>query len=180
MLELPFYLASAEEQSSGFGAFNINVKSFIFQLITFVLVLIMFKKWVLPPLMKTIDARRQAVEESLTKAKQTEEALAKAEEKSAQIIKAAREQADRSLAEVSAQAKDIIAKAEAAAGVQAQRLVEEATEQLGHERLKLEEQLRGELADLVIMTTEKVLRQKIDKKQDVLLVENAIKELVHD
>jgi F-type H+-transporting ATPase subunit b len=156
------------------------VKSFIFLLITLVLVLFVFNKWLLRPLMMTFDARRQAVEESLTKAKQTEEALAKAEEKSAQIIKAAREQADRSLAEASAQAKDIIAKAEAAAGVQAQRLVEEATEQLGHERLKLEEQLRGELADLVIMTTEKVLRQKVDKKQDVLLVENAIKELVHD
>ena len=180
MLTVPLHLAAAETDSSGFGAFNINLKSFIFQLITFVLVLVVFKKWVLPPLMKTIDGRRQAVEDSLTKAKATEEALAKAEEKSAQIIKTAREQADRSLAEAGVQAKDIIAKAEAAAGVQAQRLVEEATEQLGHERLKLEEQLRGELAELVIMTTEKVLRQKVDKKRDASLVESAIKELVHD
>jgi F-type H+-transporting ATPase subunit b len=179
MLNVPFHFA-AEEQSTGFGAFNINLKSFIFQLVTFVLVLVVFKKWVLPPLMKTLDERRKAVEDALTKAKQTEEALAKAEEKSSQIIKTAREQADRSLAEATAQARDIVAKAEAAAGIQTQRLMEEAKEQLGHERLKLEEQLRGELADLVIMTTEKVLRQKVDTKQDARLVESAIKELVHD
>ncbi|HEX5395253.1 MAG TPA: F0F1 ATP synthase subunit B [Candidatus Saccharimonadales bacterium] len=179
MLNLPIYMA-ADEQSSGFGAFNINLKSFIFQLITFVLVLVVFKKWVLPPLMKTLEDRRKAVEDSLANAKQTEEALSKAEEKSAQIMKAAREQADRSLAEASSQARDIIAKAEVSAAAQAQRLLEEAKEQLGNERLKLEEQLRGELAELVVITTEKVLGQKIDKKRDSALVEKAIKELVHD
>ena len=180
MLEVKSYLAAAESQSTGFGAFNINWKSFIFQLITFVLVLLIFKRWVLPPISKTLDERRKTLEQSLVNAKQTEEALAKAEDKASDIMKTAREQADRALAEANTQAKDIIAKAETAADTQAQRLVAEAKEQLGHERQKLEEQLRGELAELVVMTTEKVLRQKIDKKQDARLVETAIKELVHD
>lgn len=169
-----------EESSGGIGAFNINLKSFLFQLATFVIVLLVLRRWVFPKLTATIEARRKTLEESLVKAKETEEALVRAEEKASQIISAAREQADRALADANTQAKDIITKAEAAADAQAQRLIDEAKERLGHEHLKLQEQLRGELADLVIMTTEKVLRQKINEREDRRLVEAAVKELVHD
>ncbi|MEX0881510.1 MAG: F0F1 ATP synthase subunit B [Candidatus Saccharimonadales bacterium] len=169
-----------EESGSGIGAFNINLKSFLFQLATFVIVLLVLKRWVFPKLTATIEARRRTLEEGLVKAKETEEALVRTEEKAGHIIKAAREQADKALSDANAQAKDIIAKAEAAADAQAKRLIDEAKERLDHEHLKLREQLRGELADLVIMTTEKVLRQKVNESEDRRLVESAVKELARD
>lgn len=180
MIDTPIQFAQAGDAAGGIGAFNINLKSFLFQLATFVIVLLVLRRWVFPKLTATIEARRKTLEESLVKARQTEEALVRAEDKAGQIISAARKQADRALVDANTQAKDIITKAEAAAGVQAQRLVDEAKERLSHEHLKLQEQLRGELADLVVMTTERVLRQKINKSQDSRLVESAIKELVHD
>ena len=64
------------QASGGIGAFNLNLKSFLFQLITFALVLLVLKRWVLPPLMKTMENRRLALEQSLADAKATEEALA--------------------------------------------------------------------------------------------------------
>lgn len=179
-ISLPVQFAATEEPASGIGAFNINLKSFLFQLATFVIVLLILRRWVFPKLIATLEARRQTLEESLVKAKETGEALARAEEKSGQIVQAAREQADRALADANSQAKNIIAKAESAAEVQAQRLIDEAKERLSHEHLKLQEQLRDELTDLVILTSEKVLRQKINKSEDGRLVEVAIKELVHD
>lgn len=166
-----------EESSGGFGAFNINVKSFLFQLATFVIVLLVLRKWVFPKLMATIEARRKTLEESLVKAKETEEALTRAGEEAGQIIKTAREQADKALADANTQAKEIIAKAEAAADTQAKRLIDEAKVRLSHEHLKLQEQLKGELTDMVIMSTEKVLRQKINEQEDRRLVEAAVKEL---
>ncbi|HLG91022.1 MAG TPA: F0F1 ATP synthase subunit B [Candidatus Saccharimonadales bacterium] len=169
-----------EESDSGIGAFNINLKSFLFQLATFVIVLLVLRRWVFPKLTATIEARRKTLEESLVKAKETEEALVRAEEKAGQIIQTAREQADRALADANSQAKDIIAKSETAADAQAKRLIDEAKERLDHEHLKLQGQLRGELADLVIMTTEKVLRQKVNESEDRRLVENAVKELARD
>ena len=144
------------------------------------IVLLVLKRWVFPKLIATIEARRQTLEESLVKAKQTEEALVQAEEKAGQIIQVAREQADHALAEASAQAKDIIAKAEASADAQVQRLLAEAKERLGQEKLKLHEELRSELVNLVVLTTEKVLTEKINEREDRRLVEKAIKELVHD
>ena len=176
-INIPVQFASTEEPASGIGAFNINLKSFLFQLATFIIVLLVLRRWVFPKLTATIEARRKTLEESLLKAKETEEALSRAEEKAGQIIKTAREQADRALADANGQAKEIIAKAEVAADVQAKRLIDEAQGRLGQEHLKLQEQLKAELTDMVILTTEKVLRQKINEREDRRLVEAAVKEL---
>ena len=176
-INIPVQFAEAEAPASGIGAFNINLKSFLFQLATFVIVLLVLRRWVFPKLTATIEARRKTLEESLVKAKETEEALARAEEKAGQLIKTAREQADRALADANTQAKEIIAKAEAAADVQAKRLINEAQERLGQEHLKLQEQLKAELVDMVILSTEKILRQKMNEREDRRLVEEALKEL---
>jgi len=170
----------AETSSEGLGAFNINLKSFLFQLATFAIVLLVLRKWVFPKLVATIEARRQTLEESLVKAKKTEEALLAAEQKAGEIIAGAREQADRSLADAQAQAKEIIAKSESAADESAQRLITEAQERLGQEKLKLREELKEELADLVVLTTEKVVNEKINQTSDRRLVERALKDLVRD
>jgi F-type H+-transporting ATPase subunit b len=172
------YFAATEEPASGLGAFNLNLKSFLFQLATFVIVLLVLRKWVFPKITATLEQRRKTLEESLVKAKETEEALVRAEEKASQIIKTARDQADRALADANTQSKEIIAKAEAAADSQAKKLIDEAKERLGHEHLKLQEQLKGELVDLVVATSEKVLRQKVNQNEDKRLIEKAVKELV--
>ena len=185
MINIPIQFAQVEESTSpdgtvgtdGIGAFNLNLKSFLFQLATFVIVLLVLRRWVFPKLVATIEARRLTLEESLTKARQTEEALARAEEKAGHIIQDARQAADSALSEANAQAREIISKAEVAANTQAQRLMAEAKDRLGQEHLKLQEQLKGELADLVIMTTEKVLREKIDEPRDRRLVEKALSEV---
>ena len=176
-ISIPIQFAETSEPASGLGAFNINLKSFLFQLATFVIVLLVLRRWVFPKLAATIEARRQTLEESLVKAKETEEALARAEEKAGQIIKTAREQADHALADAKAQVKEIIAKAGVAADIQAKRLIDEAQERLSHEHIKLQEQLRAELTDMVIVTTEKVLRQKVNEREDRRLIEAAVKEL---
>lgn len=167
----------AESQSSGIGAFNINLKSFMFQLATFVIVLLVLRKWVFPKLTATVEARRKTLEESLVKAKKTEEALASAEQKADHIIQQAREQADKSLSEANSQAKEIISKAETAADIQAKRIVDETQSQLAQEHQKLHDQLKDELTDLVVLTTEKVLRRKVNDREDSRLVEDAVKEI---
>ncbi len=169
--------SEAANSESGIGAFHINLKSFIFQLVTFLIVLMIFKRWILPPLQKTLEDRRSTLEQSLQNAKETEDKLAKAEGKVQEVLKQAREQADIALANANAQAKDVIAKAEIKAEEQAKRIVSETEGRLAQEREELHSQLKAELADLVIATSEKVLRKKIDEQEDRSLVENALKDL---
>lgn len=172
----PTYFAE-EAQSSGIEAFNINLKSFIFQLITFVLVLLIIKRWVLPPITKTLEDRRQTLEKSLVQAKETEETLARAEERAGQILHKSREQADTALVEAKSQAREVVSKAETDAQVQALRIIKEAEAQLDQERAKLRDELKVELAGLVTEATEKVLRSKLTAADDRRLIEQSIKEL---
>lgn len=177
-LDLPAYIAETTEPASGIGAFNINLKSFLFQLLTFVIVLLILRKWVFPRLVATIDGRRRTLEEGLAKAKEAEESLAKAEARAEELLQSARRQADQALAEAAAQAKEVIAKAEEAADEQAKRLLDEAEVRLGQEKLKLHEELKHELASIVALATERVLREKIDRRRDHRLIEESLKELV--
>lgn len=169
--------ADSTSSSNGIGAFNINLKAFIFQLITFLVVLMVFKKWILPPIMKTLEDRRKTLEESLAQAKKTEEILKQAEVKAQEILTKTRKQADEVLAEAKISANQAIAKGETAAAGRAELIIKEAEAHLSEERDKLRQELRGELTDLVADATEKIIAEKMDERSDRSLIERAIKEL---
>jgi F-type H+-transporting ATPase subunit b len=167
----------ASSSSSGISSLGINLKGFVFQLITFVIVLLILRRWVFPKLVATLEARRKTLEESLVQARQTEETLHQAEAKAGEILQAARVQADAALAEANTRAEEIIAKGEAAASERAARIVKEAEERLAQEHQKLYSELKKELAGLVAVATEKVLRKKINEREDRALIESSLKEL---
>lgn len=163
--------------SGGISSLGINLKAFAFQLITFVIVLLILRRYVFPKLVATLEARRKTLEESLVQAKRTQEALDKAEASAAHILHQAREQADEALSEAKNQAKELVAKSEGTAREQAERIINETQEQIAQEYNKLRQELRGELAGLVAEASEKVLRSKLSSKEDERLISQSIKEL---
>lgn len=167
----------AASDSSGIPALGINLKSFIFQLITFLIVLLILRRWVFPKLVETLEARRKTLEESLTQAKQTEEALARAEQKAADILHKARQQADAALADAKEQAKATIAQAEADAEAKASRIIKDSQARIDQEREKLRGDLKSELVGLVTAATQRVLRTKLTPKEDLQLIEKSVKEI---
>ncbi len=175
MLNLPTQFAQASDSGSGLGAFQLNVKDFIIQLITFVLVFLILRRWVVPKLIETIDKRRDTLQLSLEHAKQAEEALVKAEARSEEILAKARALADEAIAEAKKAGARAVSAAEAAAETRATAIIKEAETQLAQERDKLRQELRGELAELVADATEKIIHEKLDAKHDMSLIERAIR-----
>jgi F0F1-type ATP synthase membrane subunit b/b' len=49
----------AESSSGGISSLGLNVKSFVFQLITFLIVLAILRRWVFPKLVATLEERRK-------------------------------------------------------------------------------------------------------------------------
>jgi len=165
----------AESSSGGISSLGLNLKSFIFQLITFLIVLAVLRKWVIPKIVETMEKRQDMLEQSLKNAKATEEALTKAEARAEEILARARKEADEALAETKKAASGIIANAETAASERAAIIIKEAEARLNEEREKLRQELRQELAVLVADATEKIIEEKLDAKQDMSLIERAIK-----
>ncbi len=167
----------AESKESGIGAFNINLKGFLFQLATFILVVLIFRKWILPKITGTINERQKTLEKSLDDAKKTEAVLAEAETRAEELLTKARGQADDNLAEARKSAEEVIANAEAAATERSAAIIKDAEAHLDQERTKLREQLRQEMAELVAEATTKVVEQKVDARRDKSLIERAIRSI---
>lgn len=170
-------LKFADDSASGIGSLGINLKAFIFQLITFLIVLAILQRWVFPKLVATLEERRKVLEDSLNQAKQTEETLSKAETKAEELLAKARAEADAAMSDAKTRVDEIIAAGEKAASERGARIIKEAEEHLDQERMRLHSELRKELADLVVTTTEKVLREKVDGRGDRALIEKSLKEL---
>lgn len=175
-LSIEFAQGSAPP-AGGISALGLNLKEFLFQLITFALVFLILRRYVFPKLVATLEGRRETLETSLVHAKQTEETLHQAEVKAGQLLREARTQADEALGEAQVKAREIIVGAEAAGSNQAARILSEAKQQLQQERRRLREGLKEELTELVLLTTEKVIAQKLDAPEDGKLIAKAVAEV---
>lgn len=166
----------AAEQAGGLSALGLNVQSFFFQLITFILVLLILRKYAYGPLVDTLEKRRQAVVDSLKAAEQSAKDLEKAEEKVAKLLEEARAEARGIVDTAHKESSAMIEDAETKAAKKAEHIIAQAESRMEQEITAARKALRSETAELVALATGKVLGQKVDAKTDAKLIETAIKE----
>jgi F-type H+-transporting ATPase subunit b len=168
------YLAEAAqppESAGGLAALGLNWQSFLFQLITFVIVLVLLRKFVYKRLIKTLEDRRAAVEESLEQAAETAKKLQDAEK----TVADARTQADEVVSASRKEATQMLADAEQKAARRAEHIVEEAKAQMDIELEKARRALKQDTAQLVAQATERILGEKLDPAKDERLIATALK-----
>lgn len=175
------YIAEAAGQATtsghsegGIAALGLNLQSFLFQLITFVIVFVVLRQFVFKKLVRTLDERRDAVESSIEHATATEAKLKKAEETIAQMLTDGRKQADEVVALAHKEANQMLEDAEAKAAKRAEHIVTEAKAQMDVELGKARTSLKEEAAQLVALATEKIIRQKLDPAKDAVLITSAL------
>lgn len=177
MLQQYFVQFASEKTASGIGALGLNLKSFIFQLLTFVLVVAFLKKFALGKLYAVIDARRQEIADGLERAETAKKELAKADEEARKIIGLARDEAETIAKYARDQAAAEAAKIEARAQARAERIVAESQEQLSAEIKKAEIELKKRTAQLVSRATEKVLQGTLEGAVDEELIRRKLAEV---
>ena len=165
----------AAEQAGGLGALGLNLQSFLFQLITFVIVMLLLRTFVFKKLIATLEERRLTVENSLQQASDTEAEVKKTEARIAEMLKEARAQADDAIATGHKEAAALAEATEAKARQKAEHIVSEARAQMDVELTKAREALKAETAQLVAQATEHIIKEKLDSAKDERLISDAIK-----
>lgn len=168
--------ATEAEQAGGIAALGIDLKAFLFQLITFVFVLLFLKKFVYTKLVDTLEKRHDAVVDSLEAAKKAAEDLSKAEEKVSELLAEARKESADIIATAHKEATSLVEEAETKARKKAEAIVSEARVQLDGEILKARTQLQKETKALVAAATEKIIGEKLTSSADEKLIERALAE----
>ncbi len=164
----------AAEKASALETLGIDVKQLVFQLIAFSILVWFLSKYVFPLLIKAIDERQAAIEESLAAAKNAEKNAADAEAKIDKLMSDARKEASGIVTTAKDEAIAMAAKAEERSKAQAARIVEEARESIGKEVLAAKKALHNETIELVAQATEKVVGKAVTKDVDKKIIADSV------
>jgi F-type H+-transporting ATPase subunit b len=165
------------EPTGGIAALGLDAKAFVFQLLTFILVLLFLRKYVYGKLVDTLEARRTEVLGSLEAAKQATDDLEKAEAKIEKLLAEARQESADIVATAHKEAVALVEEAESKAQKKAEHIVHEAKAELDGEVLKARTVLQKEAKALVAEATEKIIGQKLTGPADEKLIEQALAEV---
>ena len=167
----------AVEQANFIATLGINWKLFLAQFVNFSVIAFVLWKWAWKPLVKLMDERSAKIEKSLEDAKRIEEELKKAHDRREQILLEAKKEAKSILETATKNADALRAEMMAKARSETEKIVADAKLAIAHEKEQMLTDIKVHVADLVIMTTEKVLQEKIDGKKDRELVETSVRRI---
>ncbi len=141
---------------------NINL-TLIGQSITFALFVWFCMKYIWPPVMNALEARRKEIADGLAAAERGQREHELAEKRGAEHIKEAKGQASDIISQAQKRANEIVEEAKGDAKTEAERIVTGANAEIEQETNRAREQLRQEVVALAIAGAEKVLKREVDK-----------------
>ena len=160
-----------------FEHFGVEPKLILFQLISFLILFGILYRFGIKPTIATMEARNQKIESGLKNAEETQARLAAAATESAALIKAAQQQAQKVVDEARKAAKDFADKQQAEAAARSADTVAKAQQAIELEHKKMLNEARGEIARLVVKTTEQVLAKKLSESDRAAYNDAATREL---
>lgn len=149
----------------------------VWTLITFAIAVFVLWKFAFGPIQKLLDERRKAVQDSMDTAEQAraearrlleeyEATLAKVRQEAEEILERSRTTGEHAKAELMAEAR-----------AQSERLLVQAHEQIERDTRAAVRDLKGQIADLTALATEKVAARGMTAADQRRLIDEALAEL---
>lgn len=157
--------------------FGFDLRLFIAQVINFAILIVIFKKFLYKPLLKTLDNREKKIAQGLRDAESAKEALEKAEEQKEAILKKASLEAEKILAEAKEQSTITREEMLASTKEEIARMMEATKEQIQLER----ENFKKESREISLEIAKSILAASIgnlfDKKDNESLVRKGLQKI---
>ena len=136
--------------------FGVEWPKFLAQMLLFLIVYLILKKFAFGPVMGVLEQRRERIAEGEANLKKIKTDLEAAEEKKNEVISTANEQAERLISEARESAELVGEKKRVEAQSEANTIITKARETTELERSQVLSQLKGDFGRLVINTASKV------------------------
>jgi F-type H+-transporting ATPase subunit b len=160
-----------------FETFGLDPIIIVAQIVNFLVILYILKRFLYKPLFKTFKTREALIKESIEKAEQARKELEKAKKEERDVMKKAQVTAQQIIAEAKEQSATILKDAQDAAKKQTQQTIEEAKEQITRETKLAEQQLNKHVGKLAVELLEKSLNNVFTEKEQSQIVAKAVKSL---
>jgi F-type H+-transporting ATPase subunit b len=168
-------LLAADTSGSPLAALGVDLKSLIFQLITFLLVFLLLKRFAFKPITKMLAERRKTINDGVRLGQELEQQRAKLDEERAKVLRGAREEADQIVATAHKESRDVLREAEQAARRRSDALVADAEVRIEEEKERAKRGLEKDIVGLVGEATEAIVDEKVDSKKDDELIKKTLR-----
>lgn len=160
-----------------FEHFGVEPKLILFQFVSFLILFGVLYKFGIKPTISKMEERNKKIADGLRYTDEMQAKLAAAAHESAQIARAASLEAQKIVDEARKIAKDFGDRQQAEALQRAAALLTKAQQAIELEHRKMLDEARGEIARLVVTTTERVLARRLSDADRSAYNEAATKEL---
>lgn len=142
--------------------------------VTFSIVLWLLSKYAWKPILKSIREREDSINNALNAADDARKQMDALKSDNEKLLAEARKERDRLLKEASEMKDSIIAQAKKSADSEARRLIANANDAIDKAKLNAMNELKSQVAVLSVDMAEKILRKKMDDRnqQEAFVNEN--------
>ena len=157
--------------------FGFDTWIFLSQVISFVIVALVLRRFAYRPILAVLEERRQRIQEGLLNAEKIKQQLAEAEQRHADILAKANAQAQKMIDDARESAAHVGERKEQEAIAAAEQIIAKAHEASALEREKTMAELKHELGRLVVETTAKVTGKVLTPEDQKRLQEEAARQV---
>jgi F-type H+-transporting ATPase subunit b len=157
--------------------FGWNWKLFLSQVISFVIVALLLRRFAYKPILAVLEERRRKIEEGQLNAEKIRKELAEAEKRYQEIVTKANADAQKMIDEARESAAHLSERKQQEAIAAAEQIIAKAREAAALEHERTMESLKHELGRLVVETTAKVTEKVLTPEDQRRLQEEAARQL---
>ena len=151
---------------------------FFWMLVAFLVVFLLLAKFGFPVITKSVEERKNFIDDSLRKAHEAQERLANIEKEGESILQEAREKQTQILREAAQTRDAIVEQAQEKARQEGSRLLDEAKTAIAQEKNAAIADIRRQVAALSVVIAGKVLRENLkDDKSQMDLIDRMLDEV---
>lgn len=156
-----------------FKNFGVNPVILIAQIVNFLIILFLLKKFMYKPVLDILKKREQQVKDGFKNAEEAERKLSEAEEKEKQIIHKAKESAQKIISDAKSEAEDLKTKASDEAKKETDRMLSQARLTMQLEEKTTEEKLTQKVGQIALTLLEKSLTEIFGEKEQKIILKKA-------
>lgn len=160
-----------------FEKFGVNWYDFVSQAVAFLIIAWILNKFVFKTVMKSVEERHRAEEETRANNERLKQELQNIEEQRNAVMKQAHEEADRFVENAKARIAELILREQVRSEKMGEEIIAQAREDGLQMQVRLKAELRSEIAALVVTLTEQLTRMELDETERKRLLQKAIDEV---
>ena len=155
---------------------NINA-TLLAQAVVMIVFVAICWRYIYPPILSVMQEREKKISDGLEAAKKADDSLEEAKLAFDKELNQAKAEAAEILEKANARASSIVGDASAKAEAEAEKIMASASTAIENETNKAKEELRQQMSDIIIDTTQKILGDEISKEKHEDILKKAADDL---